>query len=149
MQFSSYKTIFCDHVPTFITPSTQDSIYSSQGFCVDPASSGPNIANMRAYILTVLAAVETAYALGSAIVLNNSTSPLYLWSVGGVVGPQQKVVPGTFGAPLRTNDVCSAFPGLKSRIWMPKGFRGLELPYLVCNQTNNYRRTLHGTTLSR
>lgn len=49
------------------------------------------------FILPCLAALaSTAAAVGNALVLNNSTSTIYAWSVSSSVGPRQTIVPGRF-----------------------------------------------------
>ncbi|CAO2650063.1 Nn.00g013550.m01.CDS01 [Neocucurbitaria sp. VM-36] len=49
---------------------------------------------MRFIFSTLLAFATSVTATGSALVLNNSTNPIYLWSTGSEVGPRQKVVSG-------------------------------------------------------
>jgi hypothetical protein len=49
---------------------------------------------MHLFIPSLFALAGSAAAVGNAVVLNNSTSPLYVWSVSSTVGPEQKVVPG-------------------------------------------------------
>ncbi len=49
---------------------------------------------MRCVISTLVALAASVNALGSAIVLNNSTSPIYLWSVDSSVGPEQTIALG-------------------------------------------------------
>ncbi|KAH7383801.1 hypothetical protein BKA66DRAFT_417594 [Pyrenochaeta sp. MPI-SDFR-AT-0127] len=49
---------------------------------------------MRFILPSLLAFATSVAAAGSALVLNNSTAPLYVWSVSSTVGPRQTVVPG-------------------------------------------------------
>ncbi|KAI9933040.1 hypothetical protein ASPWEDRAFT_42794 [Aspergillus wentii DTO 134E9] len=41
-----------------------------------------------------LALAPLAAAVGNAVVANNCKDPIYLWSVGGSVGPKQTIQPG-------------------------------------------------------
>jgi hypothetical protein len=54
----------------------------------------PEVSIMHYIVPSLLAIVTAVSALGSAIVLNNSTSTIYTWSVGGSVGERQTVVSG-------------------------------------------------------
>ncbi|KAJ5223282.1 hypothetical protein N7468_007824 [Penicillium chermesinum] len=47
-----------------------------------------------ALIASVAALVPMASAVGHAVVKNNCAHTVYLWSVGGSVGPMQTVAPG-------------------------------------------------------
>jgi hypothetical protein len=49
---------------------------------------------MRFIITSLLAYATSVTAVGIAVVLNNSTSPIYAWSVGGVVGPRHDIQAG-------------------------------------------------------
>jgi hypothetical protein len=49
---------------------------------------------MRFIIPSLLAYAASATAVGIAVVLNNSTSPIYVWSVGGSVGPRRDIKAG-------------------------------------------------------
>jgi hypothetical protein len=51
---------------------------------------------MRFLVPNLLAFATAVSALGSAIVLNNSTGTIYTWSVGGSVGERQTVVSGPY-----------------------------------------------------
>ncbi|GKZ82079.1 hypothetical protein AnigIFM60653_011991 [Aspergillus niger] len=46
-------------------------------------------------LLSLLPLLPLASAVGSAIVQNNCTSPIYLWSVGGSVSSMQTIDPGS------------------------------------------------------
>ncbi|EAW14915.1 putative BYS1 domain protein [Aspergillus clavatus NRRL 1] len=53
--------------------------------------------------LAVLAPLATA--VGNAVVTNNCPGPVYLWSVGGSVGPKQTILPGaSYAEPLHHDD---------------------------------------------
>lgn len=47
-----------------------------------------------AAIASVAALAPLASAVGNAKVINRCTEPVYLWSVGGSVGPRQTIKPG-------------------------------------------------------
>lgn len=49
---------------------------------------------MRFIVSGLLAFAGAAAAVGNALVQNNSTSPIYAWSVASSVGPRQTIVPG-------------------------------------------------------
>ncbi|KAF1941124.1 hypothetical protein EJ02DRAFT_423345 [Clathrospora elynae] len=49
---------------------------------------------MRFVIPSLLAFATSVTAIGNTLVFNNSTSPIYVWSVSSTVGPQQTVVSG-------------------------------------------------------
>jgi hypothetical protein len=51
---------------------------------------------MRFIVSNLLAFATAVSAIGNAIVLNNSTSTIYTWSVGGSVGERQTVVSGRY-----------------------------------------------------
>jgi hypothetical protein len=50
---------------------------------------------MRLLIPTLLALTSSVYANGNAIILNNSSSPIYAWSVGATINPRETIVSGT------------------------------------------------------
>lgn len=50
------------------------------------------------FVLNFLTLTTSVSTLGSAIVLNNSTSTMYAWSVGGSIGDRQTVVSGSYAA---------------------------------------------------
>lgn len=59
---------------------------------------------MHFVVPSLLAFATSVAAAGSALVLNNSTSTFYVWSVSSTIGPRQTVVPGEpdyFHAALR------------------------------------------------
>ena len=49
---------------------------------------------MRFIIPSLLAYATSVTAVGIAVVLNNSTNPIYVWSVGGSVGPRHGIESG-------------------------------------------------------
>jgi hypothetical protein len=49
---------------------------------------------MRFAVPYILALATSVSAAGMAVVVNNSTSPIYVWSVSSAVGPRQMVVSG-------------------------------------------------------
>ncbi|KAI4605966.1 hypothetical protein J4E83_010392 [Alternaria metachromatica] len=49
---------------------------------------------MRLIILSLLALIASVRAAGIAVVLNNSPDPIYVWSVGGTVGPRHDIKAG-------------------------------------------------------
>lgn len=49
---------------------------------------------MGATFSSLLALAGVVYAVGDAMVVNESTEPLYLWSVGDTTGEQVTVQPG-------------------------------------------------------
>jgi hypothetical protein len=49
---------------------------------------------MRFVTTSLLAYGTSVTAVGIAVLLNNSTSPIYAWSVGGVVGPRHDIKAG-------------------------------------------------------
>lgn len=52
-------------------------------------------AMMRTIVFT-LAGVTGVAAMGSAVVLNLSKRTIYVWAVGGSIGPRQTISPGEF-----------------------------------------------------
>jgi hypothetical protein len=49
---------------------------------------------MRFIVPSLLAYATSVTAVGIAVVLNNSTDPIYVWSVGGSVGPRYGIKSG-------------------------------------------------------
>ena len=49
---------------------------------------------MRLIIPSLLALIASVRAVGIAVVLNNSPDPIYVWSVGGTVGPRHDIKAG-------------------------------------------------------
>ncbi|KAH8723476.1 hypothetical protein GQ44DRAFT_804009 [Phaeosphaeriaceae sp. PMI808] len=57
---------------------------------------------MRFIIPCLVALATSVSAVGNAIVLNNSTSTIYAWVVGGSIGPRETIVSGgLYLEPLR------------------------------------------------
>ncbi|GES66358.1 BYS1 domain protein [Aspergillus terreus] len=53
-------------------------------------------------LLSLAALSPLAQAVGNAVVKNNCNYPVYLWSVGGSVGPKQTIQPGaSYSEPFR------------------------------------------------
>ncbi|KAF7585372.1 hypothetical protein BBP40_011103 [Aspergillus hancockii] len=64
-------------------------------------------------LTTLLTLTPLATAVGNAIVKNSCTHPIYLWSVGGSVGPKQTIAPGqSYSEPFR-HDASSGGISLK------------------------------------
>jgi hypothetical protein len=59
---------------------------------------------MKLLVAYLFAFATSVSAFGSAIVLNNSTSTIYAWSVGGSIGDRQTIVSG--------DDIQNCFPAL-------------------------------------
>lgn len=53
-------------------------------------------------VSTFLSLLTSVSALGSAIILNNSSAPIYAWSVGAAIGPRQTIVSGSFPESLHS-----------------------------------------------
>jgi hypothetical protein len=54
---------------------------------------------MRAAFTSLLAFAAAAYAIGDAVVMNESTDTIYLWSVSNTTGEQVTIKPGSFELP--------------------------------------------------
>ncbi|PKX96478.1 putative BYS1 domain protein [Aspergillus novofumigatus IBT 16806] len=64
--------------------------------------------------LSCLAAlIPLASAVGNAVVTNNCAAPVYLWSVGGSVGPKQTIQPGKSYSEALHHDPASGGVSLK------------------------------------
>jgi hypothetical protein len=56
---------------------------------------------MRLIVPQVLALAASVKAVGIAVVSNNSPEPIYVWSVGGSVGPRHDIKAGQYERMLR------------------------------------------------
>ncbi|KAE8383768.1 blastomyces yeast-phase-specific protein [Aspergillus bertholletiae] len=60
---------------------------------------------MQIKALSLLALTPLAAAVGNAVVKNSCDHPVYLWSVGGSVGPKQTIeAGGSYSEPFRHDD---------------------------------------------
>ncbi|KAA8642868.1 hypothetical protein EYZ11_010722 [Aspergillus tanneri] len=65
------------------------------------------------FLVTLAALAPLASATGKAIVKNNCKDPVYLWSVGGSVGPKQTIKPGESYSEVFRRDPASGGISLK------------------------------------
>ncbi|KAF4222878.1 hypothetical protein CNMCM8980_000967 [Aspergillus fumigatiaffinis] len=64
-------------------------------------------------LLSLAALIPLASAVGNAVVTNNCAAPVYLWSVGGSVGPKQTIQPGKSYSEALHHDPASGGVSLK------------------------------------
>ncbi|GIK00818.1 hypothetical protein Aspvir_004847 [Aspergillus viridinutans] len=64
-------------------------------------------------LLSLAALIPLASAVGNAVVTNNCAAPVYLWSVGGSVGPKQTIQPGQSYSEALHHDPASGGIALK------------------------------------
>lgn len=92
-----------------------------------------------AAIAIVAALAPLASAVGNAKVINRCGAPVYLWSVGGSVGPRQTIQPGaTYSEPLH-HDPASGGVALK----ITRGKNGL----FDGSPQTNFAYSLDGNTV--
>lgn len=67
---------------------------------------------MRLLLPCLVAFTTSVSAVGNALVLNNSTSTIYAWSVGSAVGLRQTIIPGISSNHSPSPDVLTRQGGL-------------------------------------